>query len=422
MRAVIYLLSLLILISPAVAEDWSMFKKDVSHSGYSSDPVNPPLVMKWVSNLGFDTDSSPIVVNGVLYIGSNYGIHALDASSGRELWNIPSSGFIRSVPAVADGTLYTGSESKRFFAAIDTNGTIKWVYENATEGYLSSPAVVDNLAYVGSKDGNLYAMDIQAGQPYWFASTGKGIDSSPAYSDGSVYAGNDNGVVFAFDSMNGNIRWRYYTDIGAIKSSPAVSNGLVFIGSDNGNIYALTSDKGLLKWKYSTGNNIESSPSVKDGTVFVGSKDSNLYAIDSLTGNLKWKYQAAGLVDSSPAISNDIVYFGSKNNFIYALDANTGSLLWRNSTGKKDKDYITSPAISGNMLYAATHSGFVYAYASSGPVQATPIVTATMAVPTATPVSSPGATATPVQTPKAPGFEFAAVVLIIAVLIKKRSG
>jgi outer membrane protein assembly factor BamB len=419
MKVVIYLFAIMILAAPAIASDWSQFGYDISHSGFTKDTVVPPLVLKWTANLHYNTDSSPIAVNGVIYVGSSGGVHALDAESGKEIWRSPTNGFIVAVPMVADGTLYVGGNDKHFYAIDIKDGSKKWIYMNATGGYVSSASAANNLIFVGSDDGSLYAFNPQVGEPLWIVSTGKNIDSSPVVSNNTVYFGNDNGAFFALDAGNGKEKWHYYTDTGMIKSSPATANGVVFFGSNNGNVYALT-DKGALKWKFSTGSDVVSSPSLNNGTIFVGSKDFNFYAIDSATGNMKWKFPTAGFVDASSAISNDIIYFGSKNNFIYALNANTGDLLWRNLTGMDDIDYITSPAISGNMLYAVTHSGKVYAYSSAGEVQATPALTQTI---NATAVS-PGPT--PVQTPavttpqKTPGFEYAILILLISALKRKR--
>lgn len=416
MRFVVCLLLLPMLITPVFASDWSMFKKDLSHSGFTADTVNPPLVLKWTFNLDSNTDSSPVIVNDVLYIGSDGGVHAIDAKTGRRLWST-NIGFVRAVPTVVDGVLYVGGDNR--FYAIDTkDGTIKWSYKNATDRFVSSAAVANNLAYVGSKDGYLYAFDIQTGEPSWLALTGKEIESSAAIADGIIFFGTNGGVIIALDAANGDKKWRYDTGVTDIKSSPLVANGTVFVGSNNGNIYALTT-KGTLKWTYATGNNVESSPSVKGSTIFAGSKDSNLYAIDAQTGVLKWKFNAGGYVDSSPAISNNVVYFGSKSNVIYALDADTGKLLWRNSTGTKNDDYITSPAVSGNMLYAVNHSGFVLAYSGiqAATATATPTTSPTIKETTATPTPSPGATQAERKTP---GFEFPLLILLITVLIRKR--
>jgi outer membrane protein assembly factor BamB len=419
MRKYLFFLLIMLLVTPAFASDWSMFKKDTSHSGFTTDAVNPPLTVVWSFNLGFDSDSSPVVVNDVLYVGSNYGIHALDARTGRELWKTQTNGFVKSAPTVVDGTLYVGGDDNRFYAVDIKNGTMKWIYKNALQGYTSSSIVENNLVYAGSKDGSFYVFDARSGRLSWQVLTGKMIESSPATGGGIFVFGTDGGLIIAIDAATQKEKWRYDTGVSDILSSPLIAEGSVFAGSNDGNIYALNITNGALKWKYSTGSNVQSSPSYKDGTIFAGSRDSNLYAIDAGTGALKWKSQTAGLVDSSPAISNSIVYFGSTNNFIYGLDANTGELLWRNLTGQKDNDYITSPAISGNMLYAVTHNGVVYAY-SGVAVQATSAATPAVMETTVTPAPTLSPTATPTATEKAPGFEYPILVLLILVLIRKR--
>ncbi len=419
MRVAICLIVLLLLTAPVYASDWMMFKKDESHSGFTTDTVKPPLILKWTSNLGFDTDSSPVIVNDVLYIGSNYGIHAIDAKSGEKIWTTPTNGFVKAVPAVVDGTLYIGPDDKRFYAIDITDGSIKWTFKNSTDGYLSSPVVAKNLVYAGSKDGTLYAINIKTGQLSWIYPSGRDIDSSPAVVDGTVFFGNDDSNVFALDAISGSKKWIYDTGSSPIKSSPAVSNGIVYIGSNDGNIYALSAANGAFRWKYMTGNNVETSPSIHNGMVFAGSKDVNFYALDAGTGKLIWQFPTAGFVySSSAAISNDVVYFGSRNNWMYGLDAKTGERIWRNSTGMNDKDDITTPAISGDTLYVATHSGMIYAFTSLKPGQTVP--TSTPVAPKVTTVPAPGQTAQPSGAQKTPGFEYAGLILFITVFIRKR--
>ena len=419
MKVPIFLIIILMLTTPVYASDWMMFKNDESHSGFIADTVKPPLVLKWTANLGFDTDSSPVIVNDVLYIGSNNGIHAIDAKSGKNIWMTPINGFVKAVPAVVDGTLYIGPDDKRFYAIDTKDGSIKWIFKNSTEGYLSSPIVVGNLVYVGSKDGNLYAINIKTGEPAWKYSSGRDIDSSPAVVDGTVYFGNDDSNVFALDALSGSKKWIYDSGSSPVKSSPTVSNGIVYIGSNNGNIFALNAGNGALKWTYTTGNNVETTPSIKNGMVFAGSKDGYFYALDSETGKLIWKFQTAGFVYSSSAvISNDVVYFGSRNNWIYALDAKTGERLWRNITGTNDnKDDITSPAISDDTLYFATHRGLISAFTSGVPGQTASA--STQVGPKAT-ESTQNQKNQPAGAQKTPGFEYAGIVLLITFFIRKR--
>ncbi len=405
-----------LLAAPVFASDWGMFKHDLTHSGFTTDVVKPPLGLKWTYDLGFDTESSPVVVGNVLYVGSNYGIHAIDVNSGKELWRTHTDGFVKAAPTVVNGILYVGPDARQFVAIDTKDGSIKWDNKNITGGYLHSPAVMNNLVYVETS-GTFYALSAETGEPVWLDSRiGRQSQSSPAVADGLIVFGTDMGLIIALDAASGNEEWRYDINNGAdVVSSPLIANGTVFIGSNDGEIYALKTN-GVLKWKYKTGNNVESSPSVDDGTIFVGSQDFNLYALDAQTGVLKWQFNAGGFVDSSPAISNNVVYFGARSNMIYALDADTGEVLWSNSTGQDVKDYITSPAISGNMLYAVTTGGRVMAFSGALLPTPTPTITSTPS-PTATPVST---TVAPTATRSAPGFEFSIIVLLITAIIIKR--
>lgn len=419
MRKILCLILLSILITPAFAADWSMFKNDISHSGYTGDAVNAPPTLKWTKYLGFETDSSPVIVNDVLYIGTTFGITALDAKTGNELWRYHTDSFVESVPAVSNGVVYFGADDRKFYAIDARDGTLKWMNNIALYGYTSSATVVGTRVYAMPKDGSFYAFDTNNGNVVWSTLVGKIAESSPAIGEGIIAFGTDRGAIVALDDSTGKLKWSYDTGVIDIKSSPVIADGTVIVGSNDGSIYALTTEKGNLKWKYPTKDNVESSPSVKNGVVYVGSRDSSFLAINASTGKLKWKVPDAGQVLGAPAISNDIIYFGTSNNFIYGIDAISGKVLWKNSTGEKENDYITSPAISGNVLYGATHSGIVYAYSSGMETVQTPTITGTpVATPTvtssATPFVSPTiSTPKPEQTKKSPGFEYPVVVIMI---------
>ncbi len=44
---------------------------------------------KWRSKIGDSIVSSPVLYEGIIYIGSDKGFFALDAETGKEIWNIP---------------------------------------------------------------------------------------------------------------------------------------------------------------------------------------------------------------------------------------------------------------------------------------------------------------------------------------------
>jgi outer membrane protein assembly factor BamB len=58
---------------------------------------------------------------------------------------------------VADGTVYVGDLENRIYGYDTADGSERWQFETGDD-VRSSPAVVDGTLYVGSDDGNLYAL------------------------------------------------------------------------------------------------------------------------------------------------------------------------------------------------------------------------------------------------------------------------
>src|SRR5664280_2620698 len=142
---------------------------------------------------------------------------------------------------------------------------------------------------------------------HWTFTTGGAVSSSPAVADGVVYVGSFDGNVYALSATTGTLLWKYMTgDI--VYSSPAVANGVVYVGSEDNQVYALNASTGVLLWKYATGSSLFSSPAVANGVVYVGSEDNRVYALNASTGALLWQYATEYIVESSPAVANGVVY------------------------------------------------------------------------------------------------------------------
>lgn len=111
----------------------------------------------------------------------------------------------------------------------------------------------------------------------WKFKTGGSVNSSPTVVDGIVYVGSNDGNVYALDATTGAKKWSY--TIGSpVGSSPGVSGGIVYVGADNWTIYALDAKTGAKLWNHKTGDSVYPSPTVSVGTVYIGSGDANVYA------------------------------------------------------------------------------------------------------------------------------------------------
>jgi outer membrane protein assembly factor BamB len=163
----------------------------------------------------------------------------------------------------------------------------------------------------------------------WNYTTGGSIEfTSPAIENGVVYIGSDDGNVYALNAATGALEWNQtFNNNGlGLSSSPAVANGIVYVGSGDSNLYAFNTATGALEWNYTTGADVESSPAVANGVVYVGADDYNVYALDAATGKLEWSYLTGGEVKSSPAIANGVVYIGSWDHSLYAFGTPTSGV------------------------------------------------------------------------------------------------
>ena len=75
------------------------------------------------------------------------------------LWSYTTGDWVRSSPAVVDGKVYVGSDDKKVYCLNASTGLFIWSY---TTGFLvrSSPAVADSIVYVASHDGKVYAFGL----------------------------------------------------------------------------------------------------------------------------------------------------------------------------------------------------------------------------------------------------------------------
>jgi len=278
------------------------------------------------------------------------------------LWRHGAGNQIWSSPAVAGDVVYIGSSDGNVYALNGSTGSMVWTY--ATGGEVrSSPAVVAGTVYVGSMDNRVYALSASTGSLIWSYVTGNDTDSSPAVVGGVVYIGSLDDSVYALNAANGSMLWSYTTG-SVVVSSPAVVNGVVYVGSMDHNVYALNASTGAIVWSYATGGGVYSPPAVVGGVVYVGSWDYSVYALNASSGVELWSYPTGNYANACPAVDGRTVYVGSRDGNVYALNTSNGALIWSFTTGNT---IGSSPAVVNGVIYIGSTDGKVYALnASSG--------------------------------------------------------
>jgi len=266
---------------------------------------------------------------------------ALDSSAGTRLWEIsleatqPAGGLfgcgsatapvaIYGTPAVAEDLVYVGTYNGKIYAINSTSGVMRWVYP---------------------REGNL--------QP---------IVGGTVVALGKIYFGCSDGKVYALDAATGDKQWEFPTE-DKIWATPAIDGTTLYIGSFDKSLYALDAANGNEKWHYETGGAIASTPLVKNNTVYIGSFDRYFYAISTTQGNLKWKLPSENWFWSRPLVYNDVIYAGSLDNRVYVLDAESGAELV--DPIDLESPIVSSPVLVDDRVIIATEEGKIYAIDTS---------------------------------------------------------
>ena len=160
----------------------------------------------WSAAIG-DSDGSPTVWNGRVYIGTNSGlVYAFDRNSGAMLWSFatndgPVKGFVNVDWVSSSGRLYFAT-TNRVWAITDigSSATLDWSVSLTRP---SIPLFIGSALLAGSGDGRLYQFTNLASatpaQTSIVLGAGTAGVGSPSYdvANNLVYVGNEAGAIYA---------------------------------------------------------------------------------------------------------------------------------------------------------------------------------------------------------------------------------
>ena len=116
---------------------------------------------------------------------------------------------------------HCGDEEKALGAAakvaIDADGELadslhlRWIFKTG-DMVKSSPVIGFNNVYIGSSDGNVYAVDITTGKPVWTFTTDAAVEAPPLLIDSTIYVGSLDYFLYALHALTGELQWKYETE------------------------------------------------------------------------------------------------------------------------------------------------------------------------------------------------------------------
>lgn len=204
--------------STPVVADGLVFFGSRDHNVYAVDAKTGAL--KWKYDTLREVVSSPLVVDGTVYIGSRCAdLFAFEAATGRVKWKyFYWSSWVESSARMRDGTLYVGSSDAQQLFAIDAaSGRRIWNFDTGGSNW-STPALTDKQVYIGAvgvlnyivdHHGGFFAVDRATGKVLWrypmaaiSGSATYGVASSPTVDHGLVFFGGLDGAFYAFGTDN----------------------------------------------------------------------------------------------------------------------------------------------------------------------------------------------------------------------------
>ena len=366
--------------------------------------------IKWSFKTGKGVKSSPIVVDGVLYVGSDdKSFYAINAETGEKIWSFKTEAPVISSAAVVGGSVFFIS-GKKIYSLDAKTGKQNWSNTFLKGGGFGSVAVAYGIVFApaGCRRGvfnetswggfSMKGFDVITGKKVWEQEGAgpQGLSSPIIHDNYLIYASGFQAMLVdlfkgEFIKVKGRknkiVNWLGARSgwSSAIVDTPALSDGYVFdtgcYGADqhgmplNGELKVTNLKTGKKQWiihpyegtdennkkeKVRDGkdHSIHTAPTVFGDCVFLADGVGIVRSMNYKTKKRGWKFQAGGAVKSSLSYANGIVYFGCNDGNVYALDAKTGTLQWKIKAGT---EFVSSPYIGDGVIYIGSEDGNIIA-------------------------------------------------------------
>lgn len=212
---------------------WTTFMKDSRHTGFADIEIDPNKLPKSddpvaKSELSTNSKSSPIVINGHVYVGDAQGkVYAFSINDAKSVvvnggnwqpkWVYQTPNIINGSPLYYNGKIYVCSggdvnKNSGIYAINALTGEKIWEFSDANQPTIfrgqaeGSPIIAENRIVFATNglESYVYALDPETGGLIWrFPLSNHGVKGSPCYLGGSVFVLTFDGFVYAIDILSG---------------------------------------------------------------------------------------------------------------------------------------------------------------------------------------------------------------------------
>ncbi|NVK22945.1 MAG: outer membrane protein assembly factor BamB [Kangiellaceae bacterium] len=274
------------------------------------------------------------------------------------------------VPAVWENKVVTADVAGLVTAFDRASGDILW--EADLETPLSGGVTANaGVVAVGSKDAEVFVLDVNDGKQLWKAEVSSEVLAKPAIEDGKLVVRTGDGRIFAFDINSGKQEWFYDRVIPNLTlrgtSAPLATGGIALTGFANGKLAAFNLQTGDLLWEQRISAprgsseisrivDVDATPVVYGSTLYAAGYNGFAIALDLTNGRYLWRNEAS--VTKDLLVDATRVYMVTTDGKVAALDRFTGDPIWQ----AEDLMYrsLTGAADNGGNIIVGDFEGYLH--------------------------------------------------------------
>ncbi len=310
--------------------------------------------------------------DGTLFAASRDGdVRAMQAGSGRTVWQSDTKLELSAGPAVGEGTVVVGTNDGDLLALEASSGELRWRVSLSSE-VLARPLVAGGSVIVRTVDGRLQALEVADGRSRWtVVETVPRLSlrgtAAPVRVGVAVVCGFENGKVLAVAIDTGELVWQSQLGrptgrtelerLADVDAEVQVSGQDVYAVGYQGRVAMMSLDSGQIWWSRDVSS--YRGLALDEDQAYVA----HYVRIVAGTGSIVW--QQAGLKRrslSAPAVQGSAVVVGDFDGYLHWMDRDTGTFVARKRLG--GARISAAPLVGDGMLYVIDEDGSIAAYRS----------------------------------------------------------
>ena len=237
-----------------------------------------------------------------------------------------------------------------------------------------TPVIEDGRVYVGTYNGVVLSLDaVGLGDARTFEIDGndlaKGIAGSVVPHDGRLVvaatedAGEGRLYVLAADSLVEQCRYpaRNEQPVGQLWTTPVVLDGIAYFGDQSKRVHAVSIRDCRPVWNEPAqlGGAVVAPPVITGGYLYLGAFDRTFYRVSLGTGASEKLFEADSWFWGAAVTDGRVLYIPNMDGNIYAYDSASGRVVWSYPGNDEGEPVLASPVLSNGELVYASDSGIM---------------------------------------------------------------